>query len=189
MEGASMTTYTLNQRVRVWDLGVRLFHWSLVTMVAAAYFLDSPRSLHRSLGYVVISLIAFRILWGFVGTKHARFADFVPGPLKFLSYVRDILRGREARYLGHNPAGGAMIIALLTTLAGVGISGYMMGMDAFFGSNWVEHLHKSLVTGLLALVGLHVGGVVLSSLRHRENLVASMVSGEKDSDDGSEPHT
>jgi cytochrome b len=181
-----MTTYTSIPRVRVWDLGVRLFHWSLVTMVAGAYFLDSPRSLHRSLGYVVIGLIAFRLIWGFVGTKHARFSDFVPGPVTFLRYVGDILRGREARYLGHNPAGGAMIIALLTTLAGVGVSGYMMGMDAYFGASWVEHLHKSLVTVLLSLIGLHVGGVVLSSLRHRENLVVSMVTGQKDADDGTE---
>jgi cytochrome b len=170
-------------RVRVWDAGVRLFHWSMVAMFASAYFVNSPRSLHRYLGYVVIGLIGFRLIWGVVGGKHARFADFVPSPRRLLGYLRDMLTGREARYLGHNPAGGAMIIALLTTLSAIGATGYMMGLDAFFGVSWVENAHKTLVTCALALVALHVSGVVFSSLRHRENLVVSMITGDKDSED------
>ncbi|MGB5559832.1 MAG: cytochrome b/b6 domain-containing protein [Paracoccaceae bacterium] len=173
-------------RVRVWDVAVRLFHWSLVAMVASAYVFDAPRSLHRSLGYVVIGLIAFRILWGFFGTRHARFSDFVPTPGKLLRYLADIWRSRERRYLGHNPAGGAMVIALLTALASVGATGYMMGMDAYFGAQWVEDAHKTLVNFLVLLVALHVGGVVFSSLRHRENLVLSMMTGEKNADHGDE---
>lgn len=170
-------------RVLVWDLGVRLFHWSLVTMVTLTYLFDEPRKLHRSLGYVVIGLISFRLIWGLIGTRHARFADFVPGPRRLLTYLRDMLRGREDRYLGHNPAGAAMILTLLATLFAVGATGYMMGMDAYFGQDWVEHTHKALVNGLLALIALHIGGVIFSSWRHRENLVVSMITGQKDTDD------
>ncbi len=178
-----MTLYDTTQsseRVRVWDLGVRLFHWSLVTMVALTYIFDEPRKLHRTMGYVVIGLIAFRLVWGLIGTRHARFVDFIPGPMQLLSYLRDMLRGREGRYLGHNPAGAAMILALLTTLAAVGVTGYMMGMDAYFGQDWVEDTHKTLVNLLLTLVVCHVGGVIFSSWRHQENLVKSMITGEKE---------
>lgn len=86
-------------RVRIWDLGVRLFHWSLVAMVALAYTLDEPRQLHRSLGYAVIGLITFRLLWGVIGTYHARFRAFIPGPMRLLRYLGDMIHGREARYL------------------------------------------------------------------------------------------
>lgn len=174
----SRTTPT-SPRVRVWDIGVRLFHWSLVASVATTYLIAEQRALHRWFGYVVIALISFRLIWGVIGGKHARFADFVPGPRKFFAYVIDTIKGREPRYLGHNPAGGAMIVALLVTLAAVGGTGYMMGMDAYFGVEWVEDSHKLLVNVLLGLVALHLAGVVMSSLRHRENLVLSMVTGQK----------
>lgn len=168
------------KRVKVWDIGVRLFHWTLVASVASTYFLAEQRVLHRRLGYVVIALICFRLIWGLIGTYHARFVNFVPGPQRFFGYLRDMMRGREARYLGHNPAGAAMIVALLVTLTAVGGSGYMMGMDAWFGVEWVEDAHKWLVNLLLVLVALHISGVVLSSRKHRENLVLAMVTGEKD---------
>jgi cytochrome b len=179
-----MTVYTSKpepvHRIRVWDVGVRLFHWSLVFMVAATYIFAEERALHRWLGYTVVALIGFRLIWGIVGTKHARFTSFVPGPRQFFGYLRDMARGREDRYLGHNPAGAAMILALLVTLVAVGTTGYMMGTDAYFGEEWVEDAHKVLVNLLLVLVVSHVAGVVFSSMRHRENLVASMVTGKKD---------
>lgn len=170
-------------RVRVWDIGVRLFHWALVVSVATTYLLSEQRALHRWFGYAVIALLSFRLIWGLIGGKHARFADFVPGPRRFFAYVIDMIKGREARYLGHNPAGGAMIVALLTTLAAVGATGYMMGMNAYFGVEWVENAHGLLVNLLLAMVALHLLGVILSSLRHRENLVLSMLTGHKDAND------
>jgi cytochrome b len=165
--------------VPVWDIGVRLFHWSLLVTVTGAFLFEDPRGLHEALGYAVMALVAFRFVWGIVGTRHARFVSFVPGPNRFSSYVRDLLKGREARYLGHNPAGGAMIIALLITLIAISATGYMMGMKAYFGVSWVEDAHEMLVNALLVLVALHVCGVAYSSLRHRENLVKSMVSGKK----------
>ena len=177
-----MTLYDSSQtseRVQVWDLGVRLFHWSLVSMVALTYAFDEPRKLHRTMGYIVVALIAFRLVWGMIGGRHARFADFVPSPMRLLVYLRDMVGGREGRSLGHNPAGAAMILALLATLAAVGTTGYMMGMDAYFGQSWVEDTHKTLVNLLLVLVAGHVAGVIFSSWRHRENLIKAMITGEK----------
>ena len=171
------------KRVPVWDIAVRLFHWSLVALVAMTYFWAEQRALHRSLGYAVVGLIGFRLIWGLIGTRHARFANFVPSPRRLIYYLIDMAQGREPRHLGHNPAGGAMIVALLATLAAVGTTGYMMGQDAWFGVAWVESAHKTLVQVLVILICLHVTGVVFSSLRHRENLVLSMVTGEKDADD------
>ena len=168
------------KRTQVWDLGVRLIHWATVSSVALAYLMAEDRGLHRLLGYAVLALVGFRLIWGLVGGHHARFVNFVPGPRRFVGYVVDIAKAREARHLGHNPAGAVMIVALLLTLLGVGGTGYMMGLDAYFGIEWVEDSHKALVNLLLVLVGLHVGGVVLSSRRHRENLVLAMVTGQKE---------
>jgi cytochrome b len=183
-----MTDYSLGstarKRVQVWDVGVRLFHWSLVTTVSASYLLADMRALHRWLGYAVVGLIAFRLVWGLVGTRHARFTDFVPSPRGLILYLRDMIRGRETRHLGHNPAGAAMIIALLITLLAIGATGYMMGTDHYFGEEWVEVTHKTLVDFLILLVLCHVSGVVYSSVRHRENLAAAMITGQKDLHDG-----
>jgi cytochrome b len=170
-------------RVKVWDLGVRLFHWSLVASVASAWLLVDPRWLHRRIGYVVIGLIVFRLIWGLIGTRHARWADFIPGPRRLIRYLFAMSRGREWRTLGHNPAGAAMIVALLTLLSGICTTGIMMGMDRYFGQDWIEHWHKGLVNGLLALIALHIAGVVIASLRHKENLVAAMIHGHKDRHD------
>lgn len=169
--------------VRVWDIGLRLFHWSLVAMVAGAYLTEDLRKIHRNLGYIVLALLAFRLVWGLIGSRHARFASFLPGPARLIGYLRDILRGREARYLGHNPAGAAMIVALLVTLGLIGATGYMMGMDRYFGKDWVEEAHEALANGLLVLIALHIGGVLLASYRHSENLIRAMVTGRKRVDD------
>jgi cytochrome b len=165
--------------IKVWDIGVRLFHWSLLTCFAAAYFLSGQRDWHVLFGYAVAGLVGFRIVWGLIGNKHARFLDFVPGPIKLLKYLYAMVRGTEPRTLGHNPAGGVMIIALLTCLIGICTTGYMMGMDAYFGEDWVEELHRTLVNGMLLLILFHVSGVVFSSLRHKENLVKAMITGFK----------
>lgn len=166
--------------VRVWDPLVRIFHWSLAFSFLAGYALgDDGGQLHRAFGYAALGLVAFRLLWGVAGGRHARFADFVPGPARLGQYLRDVLAGREARYLGHNPAGGAMIVLLLIAVAATGISGWMMTLDAFWGSEPVEEVHEALAAGTLALAGLHLAGVVFSSLRHRENLVRAMITGRK----------
>jgi cytochrome b len=166
--------------VRVWDPFIRVFHWSLVVSIAVAWFTgDGWKALHLWAGYAAASLIALRIVYGFIGPANARFSSFVPRPSTLVGYVRDMIAGREARHLGHNPAGGAMIVALIVTLSSLCLTGWLQTTDLFWGDEWLEEVHEALANGLLVLVALHVGGVILASLRHRENLVAAMVTGRK----------
>ncbi|WP_414470968.1 cytochrome b/b6 domain-containing protein [Microvirga sp. M2] len=166
--------------VRVWDPFIRLFHWGLVGLFGLAFVTgDEAEWLHLAAGYATAGLIMLRILWGFIGTRHARFADFVRSPRATATYLSCVGRGRAPRYLGHNPAGGAMVLALLAMITAVAITGFMMTTDAFWGAEWVEDLHEGLVYLTLGLVGLHVTGVVLTGLSHSENLVKAMVTGRK----------
>jgi cytochrome b len=166
--------------VKIWDPFVRVFHWSLVASFAVAWLTaEDVRVLHEWAGYAAGALIGLRLVWGIMGTRYARFRQFIRPPGTVAAYLRDIATGREARYLGHNPAGGLMILALLATMAAVAASGWMMTTDAGFGVEWVEELHEALASVMLGLVGLHVLGVVVASLRHRENLVRAMVTGRK----------
>ncbi len=127
----------------------------------------------------IAALVALRIVWGFVGPRHARFRDFLRRPRVVMTFLMESLRLRAPRHLGHNPAGGAMIVALLATLAVIVGSGMAMTSDAFWGVGWVEELHEAAAYSALALVALHVAGVVLASFEHGENLVAAMVTGRK----------
>lgn len=174
--------FRARRAVPVWDLVVRLFHWSTVVLFAAAYLIERPRDLHEALGYLLLTVLAVRVVWGFVGTQHARFTDFVPAPGALARYLRDLAAGRERRYLGHNPAGGAMVVALMLTLAATGTTGWMMGLDAFWGQDWVEDLHEGLATFAVLLIAIHVVGVIYESLRHGENLVRAMITGKKSID-------
>lgn len=170
----------MSDSTRVWDPMVRLFHWSLVIAFAIAWLMaDEWRDVHEWSGYVVAGLICFRLFWGFFGSRFARFSHFVRGPGATLGYLNDIRRGTEARHLGHNPAGAAMILLLLLTLAGTALTGWLSTTDRFWGDPTMKMIHEYLANGVLGLVALHVAGVVLASLRHRENLVAAMLSGRK----------
>lgn len=166
--------------IRVWDPFIRLFHWSLVASFAIAWLTaEEWQGLHEWAGYAAAALVAFRLLWGLVGTRYARFAQFVYAPGTVARYAGAMLRGKERRYLGHNPAGGMMILALLATLLGTAATGWMYTLDAFWGVEWVEETHELLANLMLALVAAHVAGVVLASLRHGENLVSAMIAGRK----------
>ncbi|MBS0326167.1 MAG: cytochrome b/b6 domain-containing protein [Proteobacteria bacterium] len=166
--------------VRVWDPLVRAFHWTLAVAFFGAWVLgDNGGSVHQALGYTVLGLVAVRTVWGVVGSRNARFTSFVPSPLRLVAYVKDLAAFREKRYLGHNPAGAVMIIALLIALTGTGVTGWLLTTDAFWGSEALGDVHGALANGTLALVGLHVAGVLYSSVRHRENLVRAMFTGRK----------
>jgi cytochrome b len=165
--------------VRVWDPVVRLFHWTLAAAFFGASILESPRALHETLGWIAGGAVAVRLVWGFAGSRHARFGDFVPTPARLAAYVRDVAAGQERRYLGHNPAGGAMVVALLAVVATLVATGWMMGLDAFWGVDWVEEVHEAAANLGLALVALHLAGVVWESRRHGENLVTAMITGRK----------
>ena len=165
--------------VRVWDPLLRLFHWCLVAAFATAFLAEEGERLHEVAGYVVLGLIGFRLVWGLVGPTHARFKDFVPSPARLRVYLRSLVRGRPERYLGHNPAGAVMILCLIATVLLAAGSGWLMTTDAFWGTKWVEEVHEVSAWLALALVGVHVTGVVVSSLLHRENLVRAMITGRK----------
>ncbi|MBO6946892.1 MAG: cytochrome b/b6 domain-containing protein [Rhodospirillales bacterium] len=166
--------------VKVWDPVVRIFHWSLVGAFAVAWLTgDELDRIHEIAGYVILGLIAIRLVWGLIGPRYARFTQFVPGVQGFTDYVADIRKGREPRHLGHNPAGGAMVVALIVMLLVTGGSGWMMTLDMFWGAEWVEEVHEVMANAMLVLVGLHVLGVVVASIRHHENLVRAMMTGRK----------
>lgn len=166
--------------VLVWDTATRLFHWGLVAGVAIAWVSGGTGHIvHEIFGCIVAGLIAFRVLWGVAGTRHALFSDFVKPPRAIWNYIIDIARNRASRHLGHNPAGGLMILALLSGLAVIVVSGLLMLTNAFFGVSWIENLHAWTARGLLLVIPLHILGVVLASRLHRENLVAAMLTGWK----------
>ena len=166
--------------IKVWDPFVRVFHWALVASFACAYLLgDDGGDWHQMFGYTALGLVAARIVWGLVGSGPARFSAFVPSPRRLARYLRDLLAGREERYLGHNPAGAMMILALLSGVVALGLSGWMLGSDAFWGAKWLEELHEGIAATTLGLVAIHVAGVAFASYRHRENLVRAMITGRK----------
>lgn len=166
-------------QVKVWDPLVRLFHWSLAACILGAFLVEEGDAAHRFLGYTALGLVAFRLLWGVVGSRHARFGDFVRGPRAVLAYLRERLAGRSQRRLGHNPAGAVMILVLLGGVVAVGATGWMQTLDAFWGAEWLEEVHEALAYGLLAFVGAHVLAALVESVHYRENLVAAMVHGRK----------
>lgn len=169
--------------IPVWDAAVRVLHWSLVLTVATAWLTrHSPGKWHEWLGYATLAIVAARIAWGFLGSGHARFSDFVRSAPVTAGYARDVLGNREARYVGHNPLGGWMVIALLSMVVLVGLTGWLYTTDRFWGIPWVEKLHSTLSDMLFAFVALHILGVIFTSVRHRENLVGAMLHGRKRAD-------
>lgn len=180
--------------IKVWDLPVRLFHWSLAAAVLVAFVTeDDLLWAHTWAGYSVLALVMLRWLWGFAGSVHARFSDFVRTPREILGYLRDVLAFRAERHIGHNPAGGAMALALLILLPLVALSGMALyGYLEYAGplADWLrtapddwggtlKEIHDFLAHLLLGLVGLHLAGVLAASLQHRENLVRAMWTGFK----------
>lgn len=179
-ETGSTTRPDAHPTVRVWDWIVRLFHWSLVLSFALAWLTShSSEDIHHLAGYAAAALILLRLVWGIAGTHYARFAQFTRGPRTVLGYLRAIATGSEARYIGHNPAGGAMVLTLMAAMLATAITGWMSTTDQFWGVDWVTEAHELSAKGLLLLVFVHIAGVALASFRHRENLVRAMLTGRK----------
>jgi len=181
-------------KVKVWDPLVRAFHWLLVLGFFTAYFTeDDFLTVHAYAGYTVLALILVRLVWGFIGTRNARFSSFVTVPRVAWQYVKDTLRFRAKRYLGHNPAGGAMIVLLLislllTTLTGLAAYGASetagplagwLGNIGETGEDIIKEVHEFFANFTVFLVVVHVAGVIFESLAHRENLVRAMFNGYK----------
>jgi cytochrome b len=173
--------------VVVWDPVVRLFHWLVVLGFMANMFVaEEGKLVHRWIGYGILALIMVRLVWGFVGSPYARFSNFVPTPSALWGYLKSLSAGREPRYIGHNPAAAIMMIALVLLLVVCGVTGWMQGLDAFWGTEWVQDVHKLSAYAILALAGVHALAAVVESLRHRENLIWSMITGRKRSPAGSD---
>jgi cytochrome b len=166
--------------IRVWDPLVRVLHWALVASVAASWLTrEGWGRPHEWIGYSALAIVAMRVAWGFTGPRYARFTAFVRSPTDVLRYAAAAVHGRAPRYIGHNPLGAWMIVALVLDVALVALSGWLYTTDAFWGVEWVARTHDALAKSLLVLIALHVLGVVATSLAHRENLAASMLHGRK----------
>ncbi len=167
-------------KILVWDVPVRVFHWLIVVCFVGAYLTSEERiwrPVHVALGYTTAGLIVFRVFWGVVGTRYARFANFVRGPAAALAYLRSLISGTPQHFTGHNPAGGLAIVALLATGAAVAVSGWV-ALQETSTDRW-EDIHEALANLMLAIVVVHIAAVFASSWLHRENLIASMCHGKK----------
>ncbi|MBI3149642.1 MAG: cytochrome b/b6 domain-containing protein [Betaproteobacteria bacterium] len=167
-------------KILVWDLPVRLGHWLMVAGFALAWVTGESerwRLVHVFAGSTVMAVAAYRLLWGLIGSRHARFADFVRGPVQALGYLRQLLHRSPPHYTGHNPAAGWAILLLLALALASGASGWATYQE--LGGDWIEEAHELFAGLMLIIVGVHLLGVLLGSVAHRENLVWSMVTGRK----------
>jgi len=178
-------------QVYVWDMFVRLFHWTLVAAFTIAYFTeDDLLKVHVWAGYVVGALIVARVVWGFIGPARARFSDFIYDPATTLRYIRDLVLFRAERHLGHSPGGGAMVVLLLLFLTATVVTGLVVyggehqagplaGIFTKDTGEAMEEAHVLIANITLGLILAHIAAVVLASFGHRENLVRAMVTGYK----------
>jgi cytochrome b len=164
----------------VWDPLVRAGHWLLILCILFAWLTRHSGGIwHEVFGYAALTIVGVRLIWGWCGTRYARFASFVRGAGVTCKYAGAMMHGVEPRHVGHNPLGGWMIIALLTTVLLISVTGWLYTTDRFWGVEWVETLHSRLTDGLFVLIALHIIGVLYASCRHRENLIAAMIHGRK----------
>lgn len=189
-----------NKKIRVWDLPVRLFHWTLVVLLVVSYFTGQAggawMKFHFWSGYAILTLLLFRIVWGCVGSTTARFSDFVKGPGACLAHLRDLLLGRRTYEVGHNPVGGAMVVLLLFAVL-VQVAAGLFSADTDTGTvtgplahlvadKWIDRFtdfHAFWVNVLLILAGIHVLAAIFYLVWKRQNLIGAMVTGRKPLDD------
>lgn len=168
------------QKILVWDWPVRLGHWLMVGGFALAWLTgdsETFRLVHVIAGATVLGVASFRLPWGFIGSRYARFVDFVRGPTAVKDYLTSLLRLQPDHHVGHNPAGGWAIVLLLGLGIVTGLAGWAIYND--IGGHWLEEVHEALATTMLTAVIVHVAGVISDSLLHGENLVRAMVNGHK----------
>lgn len=166
---------------KLWDPLIRLFHWSLVFIFIANYFVNEEGDdWHQWLGYTAVAWLVVRFFWGFFGRGAARWVDFFPTPTRLATHIRALLRGEPYHRMGHSPLGGLVMILMMLLILSLGVTGYMMQeIDYFWGEDWVEDLHGWIANSLLALIILHILAAVFESYRLKENLPLSMVTGKR----------
>lgn len=169
-------------RILVWDLATRVFHWTFALGFGAAAVLalvmgeHSPYfPYHAIIGLTLVVMAVLRVVWGVIGTRHARFASFVFGPVAIVAYAKGVLTGNGPRFAGHNPGSSVAIFLMLALMLGLGVTGYMMAT----GTRAIKEVHELMSYAMLGVIGVHVLGVIVHTVRHRENITASMVHGRK----------
>lgn len=183
-----------NTTIKVWDPLVRFFHWGLVfAFIIAQVTEEDFMNLHSWAGYFILALLTIRVIWGFVGTRYARFSDFIYSRQTIIQFLKDTFSLKAKRYIGHNPAGGVMVILLMISLLITGITGllvygaaeeagplasWFVGGSEFWGDVF-EEVHEFFANFSLLLVFIHVSGVIIEGFIHKENLVSAMISGRK----------
>ena len=171
-----MRQSTTLEKIHVWDRFVRAFHWALVICILLNFFvLEEGETPHRWLGYLATALVCARIVWGFVGSRYARFSDFFPTPAKIVRHVQNVRSGTHDDYPGHNPVAALMIFALMGLVLALGITGYMQGTDAYWGEDWVQELHEALASTLIALAGLHAAAALMHHYFWKDNTLLRMM--------------
>jgi cytochrome b len=169
------------ESIYVWDQFIRFFHWSLVSCVLLDYFvIDDGEVVHQWLGYVACVLVLARIVWGFVGSKYARFSDFFPTPSRVLKHLRHIIYGEQDMHIGHNPLGAIMMFALVALVLALGVTGFMQSLDAYWGEEWLMDLHNTMANILIILACMHVLAAIAMSFIERTNLIKAMITGVKE---------
>jgi cytochrome b len=172
---------TLDTSRPVWDLFVRVFHWTLVVCVLLnSFVLDDGETVHQWAGYLASALVLARVVWGFVGSRHARFTDFFPTPGRIARHMRGMWSGQVEHHWGHNPLGALMMMALMGLVLALGVTGWMQGLDAFWGEEWLQDLHEEIGEALIILVGLHAAAALIMGRIERTRLVKAMVTGVKE---------
>lgn len=168
------------QKYKVWDPLVRIFHWSLVVLFAAnALVIDGESDVHEIVGFIILGLIVFRLVWGIIGPKYAKFRSFPPDPVAALGQASEMVSSRKTVHLGHSPLGALMIYNLIATILAIAVTGWMMTTVTYWGVDWVEELHKTLVNWAEISIVVHIAAVLLESRRTGVNLPGSMVTGYK----------
>jgi cytochrome b len=170
--------------VRAWDALVRLAHWTLAAAVAFDLVRDDGDQLHRTIGYVAVGAVVLRLLWACVARNHARLAELKPSLAETRRYVRQLLAGKPPRSPGHDPLGLWMVWLIWVLVLGLGVTGWISRLDAYWGEDWPIDIHAALADALLACVVVHLLGVLAMSRHWRENLAASMLTGRKRGDGG-----
>jgi len=175
-----MNTDNQKELVLVWDFPVRVFHWLLVVSFVGAWATsesEAQQMIHYAFGYSAIALVVFRLVWGVVGTRYARFTQFIKRPSETMSYIKSLLTGKKHIGLGHNPAGAFVMTSLMTLILLIGLTGYWI-VKEFLGDVMSE-VHETFSSLALMLIVIHVAGAITMSFLQKENLIKSMITGKK----------
>ena len=176
-----LPTAPKTKQVRVWDILVRVTHWTVATgIIANLLFTESGSEIHQYVGYTVVGSVVVRLLWGLIGTRYARFSDFFPTRARIKNHLADLsVRRTDEQHLGHNPLAAIMMLVLWTVIIGLGITGYLMESGILGNKGLFEEVHELLANSLYLLVPLHIISAIVMSYWERQNLIKSMITGNK----------